>query len=208
MTLKRFGDLKPGDVVLGKDGQPTTVVEAYDEHIPERMFEIEMEDGTTIKASGNHMWYIETKFDYSYHRQRRAEGKKALQKITSEMIDNLEGIATAEDEIETSLSDMVNLLEAENNRTIIQALERIAASLGHVSENNQILRDYLTGEEIEDPTTVRHYDAKQFCQQILSLTGKRKFKKKYPLIVGQVTTTEKLLELGEDVDIPVLESRG
>lgn len=207
MTLKKFGDLKPGDVILGRDGKPTTVVEAYDEHIPERMFEIEMENGATIKASGNHLWYIETKFDHSYHRQRRLKGKKALEKITKEMIENLEGIATAEDEIETSLSDMVNLLEAEGNQAIIQSLDRIASSLGHISENKNIYRDYLTGEEMENPTAVRHYDAKQFCQQILSLTGKRKFKKKYPLIVGQVTTTESLLELGEDVELPVIEPR-
>lgn len=208
MTLKRFGDLKPGDVIVGRDGKPTTVVEAYDEHIPERMFEIEMEDGTTIKASGNHMWYVETKFDHSYHRQRRVSGRKALKEITSETVENLKGIATAEDEIETSLSDMVNLLDAEENNEIIQVLDRIASSLGHISENKNIYRDYLTGEEIENPTVVRHYDAKQFCQQILSLTGKRSFKKQYPLIVGQVITTEDLLDLGEDVEIPVVESRG
>ena len=81
MTLKKFGDLKPGDVIVGKNGEPTTVVEVYDEHIPERMFEIEMDNGTTIKASGNHMWYVETDFDYVYHRERRSKGKKALQNI-------------------------------------------------------------------------------------------------------------------------------
>lgn len=207
MSLKRFGDLKPGDVIVGADGKPTTVVEAYDEHIPETMFELEMDDGTKIKASGNHMWYVETKFDHSYHRQRRAEGKKALRQANSEIIENLQEIASSEDEIETSLSDMVNLLEAEENQGIIQVLSRVASSLGHISENKNVYRDYLTGEEIENPTAVRHYDAKQFCQQILSLTGKRKFVKQYPLIVGQVTTTEGLLDLGEDTEIPVIESR-
>lgn len=33
--LKNFGDLQPGDQLIGSDGQPVTVVRAYDEHIPE-----------------------------------------------------------------------------------------------------------------------------------------------------------------------------
>lgn len=207
MTVKKFGDLVPGDVIRGSNGQETMVTAAYDHHIPERMFEIELEDGTSVKASGNHLWYVETKFDYAYHRERRREAKKILkQALNTEMLENLVGIAESEEDIETSLMDMTNLLEAWEKRPIIYILERILESIGHVSENKGEYQDISTGETYVNPVgDVRHYDAKLFAQQILSLTGKREFVKKYPLVVGKVITTLDLLDL-PDADIPVLKS--
>jgi len=205
MTLKRFGDLVPGDIIRGPNGEEVVVREAYDQHVPERMFEIELENGESIKASGNHLWYIETDFDHSYHRERRREGKQLLSKqLNEEMMNNLFEIAVSEDEIETSLMDMTNLLDAWDNRPVIYLLERILESIGHVSENKAQYQDLMTGETYVNPVNdVRHYDARRFAQQILSLTGKKKFVKKYPLIVGKVITTLDLLEL-PDADIPVM----
>lgn len=206
MTVKKFGDLREGDVIQGADGQPVTVTAAYDAHIPERMFEIELEDGRTIKASGNHLWYVETKYDLAYHRERRRNAKKVLGKaLTKEMLDNLVGIAESEDDIETSLMDVMNLLEGWDNRPVFYVVERVVESIGHVSENSKQVRDLMTGETYVDATnTVRHYDARRIAQQILSLTGQRKYVKKYPLVVGKVVMTTDLLNMS-DADIPVIE---
>lgn len=205
MVLKRFGDLVPGDIIRGPNGEEVVVKEAYEEHLPERMFEIELENGETIKASGNHLWYIETNFDHDYHRERRREGKRLLSKqLNDEMTENLIQIAASEDEIETSLMDVANLLEAWDNRPVLYLLERIVESIGHVSENKSEYQDISTGETYVNPVNdVRHYDARRLAQQILSLSGKRKFVKKYPLIVGKVITTLDLLDL-PDAEIPVM----
>lgn len=206
MALKKFGDLQVGDVILGPNGEEVTITQAYDAHMPERMFEIELENGESIKASGNHLWYVETKFDYEYHRERRREAKKLLKTVlTSEMLDNLREIAISDDDIETSLTDMVNLLEAGDNRPIQYILERVARSIGHVSENTVTYQDMeMSDVDSEDLTyDVRHYDASVFCQQVLSLTGQRKYKKQYPLVVGSVVTTLELMDLYQ-VEIPVL----
>jgi hypothetical protein len=58
-----FGDLKPGDRILGSRGEPVIVDQVYEKHIPERMYEVELDNGEVIKASGNHLWYCETDKD-------------------------------------------------------------------------------------------------------------------------------------------------
>lgn len=204
MTIKRFGDLVEGDIILGPNGEHVPVVRAYDEHMPETMYEIETEDGSIIKASGNHLWYVETSFDYSYHRARKRENRRIFGKLNSEIIANLEGISSSEDEIETGLADMVALCEFDfNDRKAVAALERIASSIGHIAETSTKYEDFLTGEEqLSDLNPVRSYDAKLFTQQILSATGKRKYRKKFPLVIGRVVTTEEMVNL-EDFDLEI-----
>lgn len=201
--LKKFGDLVPGDVIRGADGREVKVVAAYDEHVPETMYELELDSGATIKASGNHLWYVETEFDYSLHRKRRADGKRFFKNISKDGMELLIEQANYVDYTETALMDMVALADAVGNREATQALVRIAESMGHVAENNQALEDLESGEVIQD-VMVRTYDAKIFSQQILSLTGKREYKKRWPLIVGRVVTTEDIVNFYANSDIPVM----
>lgn len=201
--LKRFGDLVPGDVIRGADGREVKIVAAHDEHIPDTMYELELDTGATLKASGNHLWYIETEFDYSLHRKRRADGKRLFKNISQDGMELLIEQANYEDYTETALMDMVALADAVGNREATQALVRIAESMGHVAEDNQALEDLETGEILES-VLVRTYDAKIFSQQILSLTGKREYKKRWPLIVGRVVTTEDIVNFYSDSDIPLM----
>lgn len=208
MSIKKFGDVEVGDIILGTDGKPTQVVAAYDSHIPEKMYEIEDEDGNIIKASGNHLWYIETSNDYALHRQRRKIGKKILKNLTQKQIDELVKIAETQDSIiETSLIDMFTLLNGKDNTQLLGVLSRIAESLGPIAEENVVYQDYLTHEEIDDLSeNIRHYDAVLFAQQILVLTGKKPFIKNWTLIIGQVITTENMVDIVGDMHIPVVKS--
>lgn len=198
--LKNFGDLQPGDQLIGSDGQPVTVVRAYDEHIPENMWEIELEDGSLIKASGNHLWYCETRLDWELHALRKRIAKKLLKNATPQAIALLEESAAKENPVETRLVDMVTLLQAAGNQEYVNTIERVADAIGHVSENTMVFED-LNGEGGEEES-IRTYDARLFAQQLLKLTGKRKYKH-YRLIVGSVMTTDAMMELGETVEIPV-----
>ncbi len=199
MALKRFGDLQPGDVLVGS-GEPVTVVKAYEEHIPETMWEIEIDDGTIVKASGNHLWYCESRLDWELHSLRKKDGKRLLKDVTPQALALLEETATKEESVETRLIDMVILLQAVRNQELLNAVERVADSIGHVAENSMSFED-ISGEG-EEEEHIRSYDAKLFAQQLLSLTGKRKYKK-YKLIVGSIMTTDAMMELGEIVELPV-----
>lgn len=198
--LKNFGDLQPGDQLIGSDGQPVTVVRAYDEHIPETMWEIELEDGSLIKASGNHLWYCETRLDWELHSLRKKTAKKLLKNVTPQAIALLEESASKENPVETRLVDMVTLLQAASNQEYVNVITRVADAIGHVSENTMVFED-LNGEGDEEES-IRTYDARVFAQQLLKLTGKRKYKH-YRLIVGSIMTTDAMMELGETVEIPV-----
>lgn len=205
--LKRFGDLEPGDVVKDDNGE-VTVIEAYDEHIPETMYEVETESGATVKASGNHLWYVETSLDINLHSERRRIGSKLFKKLPKNVIDELLEIAeySGEEEIETALIDMIALLDVENNPEAVASLIRIAESIGPISENNIKMRDLYVNEDTI-VNTVRNYDAKRFAQQILSLTGNKKFRKKWSLVVGRVVTTERMLELSENFEVYIPDAR-
>lgn len=53
------GDLKPGDYVLGRDGQPVQVLAIGPDIMSNRA--VEFSDGTTIKCHANHEWLIHSK---------------------------------------------------------------------------------------------------------------------------------------------------
>lgn len=204
MPLVKFGDLQDGDIIRGANGEPLMVKKTYNTHIPETMYEIEADNGNIIKASGNHLWYIETSNDYSMHRQRRISGKKIVSKLNSDALQLLVETAESEDEIETSVADMIELVGSRKDPEVVQMIVRIAESLGHIAENNSEMSDLHTGEKIT--TENRTYDAKLFSQQILSMFG-RKMKKRWPLIIGRVVTTEQLVTLYEDAELPVMKMR-
>lgn len=200
MTLKNFGDLEPGDFVLGSDGQPVEVVRVYDEHIPETMWEIELDNGTVIKASGNHLWYCETKLDWELHSLRKKNAKKLLSNLPPKVIELLEETAEKEESVDTSLIDMVTLLRAADNPPLLAQIVRVAESIGHISENTTTLDALDSDEEFEE--TIRHYDARLFAKQLLALTGLRKYRKT-KIIIGSIMTTDQMMELSETVTIPV-----
>jgi len=201
---KKLSEIKPGDRIIGKNGKPVTVTDAYDPHIPEKTYEITLDNGSIIKASGNHLWYIETEIDKELHYLRVKEAKKTLKNLPKESIQLLLNVANSEDEVETSLIDMVYLVGGEKDNKIQNLTVRIAESLGHIAETNLSYSDLDTYEEIEIQKGFRTYDARQFCQQMLSLTGKRQYRKKWKVIIGKVVNTEQLLLLGENINIPTL----
>jgi hypothetical protein len=213
MALKRIGDLEPGDIIRGLNGQPVKA-QPFEEHIPDSMYELELVDDNcpektvTARVSGNHLWYVESSFDRSYHAERRREGKRLLRQLTPEILAELRNVAMLEDPAETTLMDMVMVCELEENSRGIAVLERIAQSLGPIIETKTTYVDYSTGEAIGNEKHVRGYDARQFAQQILSLHGIKADRKRWPLIVGRVMTTIDMLEIADMVTIPTMRSIG
>lgn len=199
-----FENLREGDVIPGPQG-PVTLRRRYDTHVPERMFRLELEDGRVIDASGNHLWYIETRHHYSMARERLRMAKRVFRGITPSMAADLLELAEHPQEVETSLRDLVSLLELEDSREGLETIYRVASSLGHVAEEGGVVEDLYTGEHLEVPGSLRTYDARRFAQQLLALSSRR-YRRRWPLVVGEVVTTEDLISMDlSTVTIPALD---
>lgn len=202
--VKNFGDLVEGDYIQGPDGSPVEITSVYEKHIPETMYEIEIEDGNKIKVSGNHLWYVETENNLAMHHNRVKEARKYLKnKLSSENINQLLDVANSDEDIETALIDMVAAINSVNNNEGVRIVARIARSLGKVSDNNEMLKNYET-DEILSENNIPYYDGKLFCQQILALYDK-KYARKWKIRKGEVVTTEELLDFYDTANLPVIE---
>lgn len=76
--LRRWGDLRPGDRVFGRDGQPTRVVAVHDRG--ERLlYRVRFDDGSETLACGDHLWTVRG-------RQQRRKGEGWVTMSTSEIM--------------------------------------------------------------------------------------------------------------------------
>lgn len=190
--MKNFGDLKEGDVIEGAYGTPVVVQRAYNSHIPERMFEIESEDGETLQLSGNHLLYVELQNDKELHKNRVKTFKRIFS-LPQEKISFLTAMAESLEPIDTTLNDFIKLMEA-TTPTEVNAIVRIAESVGHIMEDNYSYQDLSDPSVTVNGVVVRVYDGRRMAQQVLGLSSK-KLAKKYPVIVGRVMKMEDIAEL-------------
>lgn len=204
--LKRLGDLKKGDIIFDNNGNKVEIEKVYDEHIPKKMFTVELENGEKEDFSGEHLWYIETNLDVELHNNRRRIGRKLNKIINSDIIDALKIYANSEENFETTLQEVLELLNIKKEQESINSIVRIAESIGPIIENSVFDKDEKTGELINLDFSYRLYNLNRFSQQILSLLGKRKDKKTWPLIIGKVVTTEEMLELLKDSSVYIPDS--
>lgn len=73
---KRFGDLKVGDYVMGRNGQETQVTGVYPQESREA-YKITFSDGTSSIASPDHLWNIQT------HKQRQIKYDQSYKTVTT-----------------------------------------------------------------------------------------------------------------------------
>lgn len=200
--LKTFGELEAGDMIRGTSG-PTTVTQVYKEHTPDSMYRIAFDNGKEIEASGNHLWYIETSLDRQLHKRRVKKFRKLFSPLSEELERELKSILALNTIAETALIDVIELMQSYESKEKINALIRIAESIGPVAEEDSEAQDLLTGDSIRTEG-IRLYDAKRFVQQIFALSSKA-WEKKWPIMVGKVVTTEYLATLALHVEIPDVE---
>jgi hypothetical protein len=67
---KTMGTVVSGDMVIGRNGQPTRVVTAHPIDLPERAYNITFKSGEVIKAGGEHLWTIQTTNDRRYDKEQ------------------------------------------------------------------------------------------------------------------------------------------
>lgn len=211
--IKDFGDLQAGDKIIGPKGEEFTIKHAYVEHVPEKMYELILDDGTSegvlIKASGNHLWYIEPEEDKIAHSTRLQNSKKLLTGIEADNSGWVEEALSVLDmneysQYEMAFDDFYNFFDFivnENDRYFL--VKRVLDSIGHIVEESNVNRDLVSGEE-QLGGMEKLYDAQRAFKQFLSLTGVKEYRKKWPVIVGRVVTTDEIFEKYPDTEIPAL----
>lgn len=191
--LKEFGDLVPGDKIIGADGNPVTVTASYEKHIPEKMYEIEMEDGEVVQASGNHLWYCETELD--------EKNKDYYEKIAREYFDNYDIPEKLDKDELFPIQDMTLIFGDEVN--IVLFIELACKSLGYTSYTPHLMYDdkmKIAGRK-EAVFNYSYNDLIDFLNKMKSSI----IDKKGYFYYGQVRTTDEIFDLinkGLDVNIP------
>lgn len=194
-TIK-FGDLKPGDKIIGSDGKPTLVTQVYDKHFPNKMFEIEMEDGEVVRASGNHLWYCETNSDNIF--------KDEYWKLAKDYFENFSIPDRLEEDGHFPLPILMQLFD---DRISIQLfIEKAAKSLGYSSYTPIISQEIMKNREIVefDNETVFNYSYNDLID-FLHKTKKAVLKNQGYFYFGQVRTTEEIANIignGGSINIP------
>lgn len=210
-AVRPFGDLEKGhDYVLGTEG-PTQVKRAYQHHIPKTMYQLELEDGTELRVSGSHLWYVETAEDLSFHQERIRKGEEAFKDLNPESLEMLKELAydgpDSNVTMEIEIDNFLTCFPEKNREGFQDALIRVCDSVGPVAENFYTGEDVLSGE-LEAIGMVKGYDAKRVSQQILSLAEPFTYRKAYPIIKGRVVDTRELFDIWEldpGLELPVVE---
>lgn len=191
--IVNFGDLKPGDKIIGSDGNPVTVTAAYEKHLPKSMYEIEMEDGEVVQASGNHMWYCETNADL--------KEKEEYIRLAKEFFNSREIPPKFPEDEYFPLVDIVKLFGNEVKNMLF--IEKAAKSLGYSSYTPHLI--YTDKMKVADyKEAVMNYSYNDLIDFLHSMKSAI-FENKGYFYFGEVRTTEKifsLIENGEEVNIP------
>lgn len=191
--IVEFGDLKPGDRIVGSDGLPVEVTHAYDKHIPESMYEIEMQDGEVVQASGNHMWYCETNID--------VKNKDEYERLARAFFaNNVIPEKLEEDEL-FPLQDIIQIFGDEIDT--IMFIEKASKSLGYSSYTPHLI--YTDKMKVADKReAVMNYSYNDFIDFLIMMKSAVEAYRGY-FYFGEVRTTEKIAELiskGAIINIP------
>lgn len=188
-----FGDLAPGDRIVGPDGLPVEVTNVYEKHFPEAMYEIEMEDGEVVQASGNHMWYCETEID---HKEKDSYRELAEEFFANQIIP----LKLQEDEL-FPIMDIVQIFGDDIKTTLF--IEKACKSLGYSSFTPHLMYDdklKVAGRK-EAIFNYSYNDLIDFLHKFKSVI----LEKEGYFYFGEVRTTDEIAELiskGVKVNIP------
>ena len=185
--LVQFGDLKPGDKIIGADGQPVTVTNVYEKHFPDKMYEIEMEDGEVVQASGNHLWYCESEQDFKF--------KDEYMRLAKVFFKNKTIPKKEEDEPFTTLNEMITLFGNEIDTNLF--IEKVCRSLGYSRVGPHVI--------VKDKYIVKETVLLSPPLLLYNIEGHYYIGNKGYFFFGEVRTTEEiaqLMEKGVEINIP------
>lgn len=190
---KRMGDIEVGDVLLGPNGEETTVVATYDEHIPDRMYELEMENGEIIRCSGTHLWYTETTSD--------KKNKRKYKKLAKNWFKAHKEALPYQDEAEAYPIEVL-VKKFGTTQEEQEFLHLACLSLGPTYNTPHILVEDLTKVVAEE--NIYSYCVKDLSEFIEDMRSSVIHKNGY-FYFGQVRDTDEVFRITEEINIPTTE---
>jgi len=194
-----IGDLKPGDKIIGSEDEPIEVTDVYEKHFPKKMYEIEMEDGEVVQASGNHLWYSESEQDIKY--------KEEYLRLAKVYFENYAIPEKLREDEHYSLNEMIIIFDDKDKIDTKLFIEKACRSLGHSSVTpHLILNDKLSIKKKEDymEIEVSNYSYNNLID-FLHKMKKAVLENKGYFYFGEVRTTEEIFSLinnGTEINIP------
>lgn len=76
-----MGALEVGDEVIGSDGRPTEVLGVFPQGL-RAVYEVELSDGSVVRASGDHLWTVETPTGRARQFEKRTISTRELARFT------------------------------------------------------------------------------------------------------------------------------
>ncbi|WP_433212383.1 replicative DNA helicase [Dactylosporangium sp. CS-047395] len=125
-----MGEVKAGDRLLGADGRPTTIVNAFDVLHDRPCYEVEFSDGSVIVADAEHLWTTVTRAG----RRQHAEGRRTPQWPASARTE----LAAVHSKVLAAPDQMVTFGEAvslvgEQFRHVLHVVGQEVGTAGHVT---------------------------------------------------------------------------
>ena len=113
---KMLGDLEVGDSVIGRNGEPCTVLSVHDQPLEStEAYRITLDDGQTILADAQHQWVVS---DYADRRRPRSAKHLAAQQnreTLTRQIDELKSVASEAGERLLSTRELSELIEEQTS---------------------------------------------------------------------------------------------
>lgn len=188
-----FGDLVPGDKIIGANGEPVTVTATYEKHIPKDMYELEMEDGEVVQASGNHLWYCESSVDEKH--------KKEYLRLAKAFFENEVIPEPLEEDELFPIQDIIQIFGDEVDTILF--IEKAAKSLGYSSYTPHLMYDdkmKVAGRK----EAIFNYSYNDLISFLISMKKAVLDNQGY-FYFGEVRTTNEifsLIEKGDKINIP------
>ena len=125
-----MGKIRVGDRLLGADGRPTTVTDAFDVMHGRPCYEVEFSDGSVIVADADHLWRTTTRA--SRRQASETEGVHEWPADARAAVDAAYTLVMAAPDALVSFSAAVDLV-GERFRNVMHVLAREVGSAGHVT---------------------------------------------------------------------------
>lgn len=180
-----------GDKIRGSNGDSVVVTHVFDSYVPKDMYELTMNDGQTIKCSGNHLWYCETDNDYL---EKKEYKKLAKHYFKQNKIPNYEASLPA-------YPYSIIGSKFSSDKQSQDFIQRVCLSLGPTYQTPNVLFD---GLDYIDEQKVYSYSYNDIIDSLKNLYNVIHHKKGY-FYYGQVRTAKMIAELindGNSVNIP------
>jgi hypothetical protein len=162
-----MGDLKPGDLVFGRDGKPITVTGAYDVMTEHQCYEVVFSDGSSITADADHLWTVETIASRKAERRRVDDSSRAQGGSQAEIAAVRAALNAAVPGDLITAAEMAALLNRSARAALSFAYLTLTSLIASRTVRVGVVQSYA-GQLVHKPRTANGYEATDALRALLA----------------------------------------